>query len=321
MRVRIAVPEDHVSPPVIDAALESVTRLNQEMIQQGQVPSWENRPAGIVWRPENMGDEHFDHAGTVLSRKWGDCDDLAPWKAASLRASGVDPGATARVIRSTPTTYHAIVQRSDGSIDDPSIEAGMRATRQSVVGGDDGETIHIMACDPHDGRVYEGFLAPTEGPLMMHCGPGLAVRKNGKTGGFEARCDVPIAGGHMHLVRAHMARAPRHHSRHVGSLPYALAFHGSGWSPSEAVYDSVQGALVCGHISGFATPADKYKLLATHAIMARMTPLDMTHMVAKHMAHDAGQTTAPTRAQLAAAWRLIAPTARAVLPIRSSAGC
>lgn len=125
MRINVAVPEAHISRPVLDAALEATTRLNESMIKEGSVPTFRKAVERVNWRPEPPGDEHFDHAGVVLGRGWGDCDDLAPWHAASLRVTGEDRGAHAIVKRSGPKRWHAIVRRSNGSIDDPSREAGM----------------------------------------------------------------------------------------------------------------------------------------------------------------------------------------------------
>ena len=39
MRINVAVPESHVEAPVLDAALESVTRLNQAMLAKGEIPT------------------------------------------------------------------------------------------------------------------------------------------------------------------------------------------------------------------------------------------------------------------------------------------
>ena len=135
MRYRIAVPEAHVEASIIDAALEAVTRLDESMIHSGDVPDFDARPKGIIWKPEPKGDEFFDNAQTIIQRGWGDCDDLAPWKAASLRATGEDPGAIAKVVKSGPSMYHAIVERSDGAIDDPSVECGMKP--KGRISGDD----------------------------------------------------------------------------------------------------------------------------------------------------------------------------------------
>lgn len=132
MRIRLAVPDeldDRDRKAALDAALESVTRTVSGLVRSGAVPpaAGEIKAGRVHWRPEPPGDEHFDLPGTILQRGHGDCDDLAPWHAGSLRAAGIDPGARAIVKKSGPKRWHAIVQRSDGSIEDPSAHAGMGA--------------------------------------------------------------------------------------------------------------------------------------------------------------------------------------------------
>ena len=39
MRIRVAVPDEHVTPEVIDPVLESVVRVNQNLIESGQTPT------------------------------------------------------------------------------------------------------------------------------------------------------------------------------------------------------------------------------------------------------------------------------------------
>lgn len=113
-------------PDVLDAALEAVTRTDERLLADGQVPlASEAIQGGVKWQPEPPGDEHFDHAATVVQRGHGDCDDLAPYQAASLRHTGEDPAAKAVVIRSGPGRWHAVVERGDGSVEDPSAQAGM----------------------------------------------------------------------------------------------------------------------------------------------------------------------------------------------------
>lgn len=133
MRVRVAVPDAATGPEVLESMLEAVTRTNEVLLDKGRVPlASEAIAAGVRWKPEPPGDEHFDHAATVVARGWGDCDDLAPYQAASLRVTGEDPGARATVIKSGPKRWHAIVERSDGSIDDPSADAGMYEYRRPI---------------------------------------------------------------------------------------------------------------------------------------------------------------------------------------------
>jgi hypothetical protein len=288
MRIRIAVPERHVHPAVIDAAMEAVTRLDEHMIRSGDAPPW-SPDLGVRWRPENFGEEHFDHAVEALQRGWADCDDLASWKAGSLRATGEDPGATARVVPSGPSMYHAIVQRSDGSIDDPSVEAGMKATRTGSING---ETIEIMACDPHDGRIYQGSLVPTVGPLAMHCGPAVAVRPAGISGLWEGRCDVPLSGSPLLRVRSYKRHRPHHrhqHSHHPGrvaGVPYALSCTHYAPTASHALSGAIVGAVLCGDAAEIAIPMDRYKLLAIQGLLGGLHPQEVTERLAGHIHQD-----------------------------------
>jgi hypothetical protein len=178
MRVKVAIPEKHVSKPVLDAALESVTRLNEQMLATGEIPSFERGLRyGVKWRPEPPGDEHFDSADRVMRRKMGDCDDLAPWQAASLRHSGEDPGAEAVVRRSGPKRWHAVVQRSDGSIDDPSLRAGMGPGVAPMPPG-------VM------GAVLPMMLAPGRSEVGAYLlRPQIAMREH--YGQVQARADLP----------------------------------------------------------------------------------------------------------------------------------
>jgi len=133
MRIRLAIPDRIVSAPILDAALEATTRAAQAQQVRGEGPTFSDLlRSGVKWRPERFTDgEHFDLPSIVGQRGWGDCDDLAPALAAELRQ--VDPGARARVIKSGPERWHAIVQMSDGTLIDPSKMAGMKG-RKGVVG-------------------------------------------------------------------------------------------------------------------------------------------------------------------------------------------
>lgn len=185
MRIRLAVPDeldDQDRKAALDAALESVVRSNTPMIRSGKVPTAAAaiKADKVEWRPEPPGDEHFDLPSTMLKRGWGDCDDLAPWHAASLRASGADPGARAIVRKSGPQRWHAIVQRSDGSIEDPSKAAGMGRNGHQVSGP--------------GGALVVGAYAPIQAPmaadgrLCLCISPGKGPND---TAIWFARCDVP----------------------------------------------------------------------------------------------------------------------------------
>ena len=134
MLIRIAVPEAQVNEAVLNPALEAVTSLNEQLIKQGLSPTFHQAlKGGVRWKPEPKdGYESFDNGTLVSQRNWGDCDDLAPLRAASLRSTGEDPYAQAIVYRSGPKRWHAVVQRGDGNIEDPSEMAGMRAAQAYV---------------------------------------------------------------------------------------------------------------------------------------------------------------------------------------------
>lgn len=85
--------------------------------------------SGVVYRREpraltRRGAEDFATAPVCLRRGWGDCDDLAPWRAAEIE---VREGVPARAVL-TPTRrgYHVVVHRADGTVEDPSELLGMR---------------------------------------------------------------------------------------------------------------------------------------------------------------------------------------------------
>lgn len=129
MRIRLTVPGKHVDADTLDAALEASTRIAQKEVAAGDVPSIHDAIGSgrVRWRPEpsSQGFEGFDLPSTVIKRGWGDCDDLAAWLAAELREEGEDPDAQAIVYQSGKDRWHAVVQRGNGDIQDPSRWAGM----------------------------------------------------------------------------------------------------------------------------------------------------------------------------------------------------
>lgn len=72
--------------------------------------------------------ERFLSPSQVLRAGFGDCDDLAPWRAAELRVQG-DTTAKAEAIPSPGVGWHVIVTRGDGRTEDPSRKLGMGKRR------------------------------------------------------------------------------------------------------------------------------------------------------------------------------------------------
>jgi hypothetical protein len=232
MRINVGVPEAHVTKPVLDAALESVTRLNESLLADKSVPTAEQGiKQGIVWKPEPPGDEHFDHAGVIMRRRWGDCDDLAPWHAASLRHTGEDEDARAIVRRSGPHRWHAIVERGDGSIDDPSRWAGMGQTK-----GVRPASLPLMIAPGRD---------QVSGVYIVR--PGIALRPVPR--GWQARTDLP-----WHY-RADPASKPR-------PTDYAMVSLHTDPVASTALTGAIEGACKLGIAGNFAHPEHIKRLCA-----------------------------------------------------------
>jgi len=233
MRINVGVPEAHVSKSVLDAALESVTRLDEQLLKDGAVPIAEKGiKDGVIWRPEPLGDEHFDHAGVVMRRRWGDCDDLAPWHAASLRHTGEDPEAHAIVRRSGPHRWHAIVQRGDGSIDDPSRWAGMGQPHPTRAA-----TLPLM----------HGPVSGVNGAYIVR--PSIALRQLPESKLWQARTDLP-----WHW-REDLQRRPR-------PTDYAMVSLHSDPVASTALVGALEGACKIGICGGIAHPEHIKRLCA-----------------------------------------------------------
>lgn len=129
MEVRIQIP-DVLKHAGLDAALMGLQALSErDLMSLGEWPCLYE--SGVVYKKEPRGQERWLTPSAVMTKGEGDCEDLAAWRAAELRVTGVDPGARAVAVRSGPRSWHAVVERSDGDKDhdefeDPSATLGMR---------------------------------------------------------------------------------------------------------------------------------------------------------------------------------------------------
>ena len=114
----------------MEAAAEGLVRQNLVQMGRRRFPSLYS--SGIRYKAETG--EVWKPAGRLLADKLGDCEDLAAYRAAELRKSGRDPAARVGIVRSGRRVYHAIVERGDGSIEDPSKRLGMKTRGQRTVG-------------------------------------------------------------------------------------------------------------------------------------------------------------------------------------------
>jgi hypothetical protein len=239
VRINIAIPEEHVKKPVLDGALEAVTRLNESLLAAGQTPTDQELIAkGARWQPEPPGQEHFDHGGIIAARGHGDCDDWAPLRAARLRVTGEDPGARAVVRKSGAKRWHATVIRSNGEEDDPSVDAGMGS--KSRLQGTRAATLPLM---------FQPGVHGINGEVGTFINmPQLALRpisdRTGQLEAWESRADLPWHVG-------------------PGDSPQDVAMVSLHRSPvsSQAVVGAARGAFRMGLITG-ADPEQLKRLSA-----------------------------------------------------------
>lgn len=82
--------------------------------------------SGVRYVAEPYGQEHWQTPAVTMRLGFGDCEDLAAWRAAELVVSGRDARALAVVRRVRPGLMHCVVVRGGGQIEDPSKRLGMR---------------------------------------------------------------------------------------------------------------------------------------------------------------------------------------------------
>jgi hypothetical protein len=116
---------------VLDHLLEALTMANVAyLLTHPQTPLL--YASGVRYEQEPDGRDEWQDIPDTIARRTGDCEDLACWRVAELRASG-EIGATRAIsVSDMPdhsgkmvTTFHICVLRQNGSIEDPSRRLGM----------------------------------------------------------------------------------------------------------------------------------------------------------------------------------------------------
>jgi hypothetical protein len=250
MRLAVTIPEQHVSAGVLNAGLETNTRVNEALLRAQQVPTFRQAmQRGLYrWRPEPPGEERFDHAGITIRRGWADCDDIAPHAAASYRVTGEDPGARAVAVRSGPNRWHAVVQRSSGQLEDPSRTAGMGHRVLGVCGA-------VLA------PMFRGQPAGVNGDDEAR--PAVAVRRWGKL--WQGRVDLPW-----------------------NETDYSLtALHEAPTAPT-ALVGAIRGVTAAGGLMGVGSRDARARLAAITGLLQRQDPRALARVVGPDMVNGAG---------------------------------
>lgn len=110
----------------IKALLDAQVQINQLYLRLHNCPPLYR--SGVRYQNEpDDGLEEFACIPIVISRGWGDCDDLAPWRCAELRNAGEKAKIRIQWKRqgSGRKLFHIVVRREDGRIEDPSRILGM----------------------------------------------------------------------------------------------------------------------------------------------------------------------------------------------------
>jgi len=85
--------------------------------------------SGVRYAEEPPGQEDWQDIPTTLKLGWGDCEDLACWRAAELRVRHNIQAEPTFIWKLRPNggyLYHILVKYPDGRIEDPSRTLGMR---------------------------------------------------------------------------------------------------------------------------------------------------------------------------------------------------
>ncbi len=106
----------------LEAATLGVVALNRVIMGRTYIPPLYQ--SGVRYRAEEPGQENWRTADDVYTRGFGDCEDLATWRAAELQLRGELAGVDIK--RSGFRRFHARVRRASGRIEDPSKLLGMK---------------------------------------------------------------------------------------------------------------------------------------------------------------------------------------------------
>jgi hypothetical protein len=106
--------------------MEALCKVNIRYLQMYGERVPDIYKSGVVYDVED-GTEEWLTIPYIMAAKWGDCEDLACWRAAELvvrHRVNAKPDVRARRINGV-WRAHAIVRLPDGSTEDPSVKLGM----------------------------------------------------------------------------------------------------------------------------------------------------------------------------------------------------
>jgi hypothetical protein len=123
---------DHAA--AVEALLEGFVRCCQLCIEAGLAPP-DPMDTRVEYRLEGYGQEDWKLPQNVIRDGWGDCEDMAGWRAGGYRATGEDPNARVVVVKTGESKLHAVVERGDGALEDVCRELRDRKRNVMLGGG------------------------------------------------------------------------------------------------------------------------------------------------------------------------------------------
>lgn len=130
----------HIPSPLtaatLTAALEGLTAYNAAWLRAhpSAPPLY---ASGVRYQREEVGRESWQTLPDLFESLRGDCEDLAAARAAELQVTGEDPDARAVARHVRPGLWHIVVERGDGTTEDPSKALGMGRKAPEMAGTDE----------------------------------------------------------------------------------------------------------------------------------------------------------------------------------------
>jgi hypothetical protein len=171
--------------PTLDHALGVLQGINEHLLRTRRIGGQPIPPlyaAGVHYEREPDGREWWQTVADNVIEREGDCEDLACHRAADLVVYEREP-ARAVAKRTGAHLYHAVVQRADGTIEDPSARLGMSTGAMGAERAEERDAEIINRAT--DDRFYAEF------PALVDPRTGARRRlRPGRVPGDDALADV-----------------------------------------------------------------------------------------------------------------------------------
>lgn len=231
MKMTCNIP-DHAK--AVEALLEGFVRCCMVCIDAGLAPL-DPMDTGVRYQLEPQGEEDWKLPQNVIRDGWGDCEDVAAWRAAGLRLSGEDDGARCVVMSTGPRKLHAVVLRSDGRIDDPSRDLYMRQRRASSMGGvklsHDAQGRRVLTKDHRGAGKKADWASAQPAAARAADAPDAVTQRDAFA---ERRFDAATNKAEGQVDTRNLTDYGRSQERSVYTSPEEAAAAGLKWTPEGA---------------------------------------------------------------------------------------